>query len=279
MVRSLAHLTGARIPMQAVAVAAAVAFGGCGAHHSSDTATDKASGNVKLPLRESDNWAVSDKLPLLRETLILPKRNVGDFAVDANYVRYPREPRPLRAKDAPVEEDVDAVAAAKAWITDNFGKMPDSTSLEVTRIEHSSSGAPKPAYDWDRGHTIVFKVTYHRIPTDGFAVVYIAGRSQFAASVAIHAYSPIPGSDKRIVDKATAVRRWRDQYEQQGADAAALAQFDQNVKPRLWYVWSPKAKENLRGESTSFIVAPTWVLEQEKKIMVDAQSGEPWFND
>jgi hypothetical protein len=223
------------------------------------------------------NWSEADDLPLLAQAIIRPI-NPAEFSADIDEgFSYPRQPGPLHATEKPFEHDDDAVAAARSWITAKFGRLPQGVSLGVDRIDHSSSGRPEPAFGWDQGHTIVFREIYCGIPTDSGVVIYIAGKTKYAASVKLHAYSSIPGTAKRIVGKAAAVKAWEDRIKQKGYDATLLAQFgyQKNLKPRLVYVWSPKY--NVGGRSN--VVAPTWELGRDCKCMVDGQSGIAWLND
>jgi hypothetical protein len=234
-----------------------------------------ANGRAGVPPEHAGSWSEADELPLLLRTTIRPIKDAAEFAIEPCEIRYPREPRPPLPTEKPFEKDDDAVAAARAWITSHFGRLPQDISLEVTRIDHSSSGRPKPAFDWDQGHTIVFRALYRGLPTDSHAVIYITGRSRFGASLELHTFSPIPGTAQRIIDKAAALKAWRTRIKQSGEDAAALAACEKNGNPRLVYVWSPKA--NVGGNSR--ILAPTWALDREERFMVDGRTGIAWFND
>jgi hypothetical protein len=227
--------------------------------------------------KQTDNWSPADELPLLVQTLICPIKDAADFSKSLGGLKYPRERRPVRPAEKPFEKDVDAVAAAKTWITAHFGQLPQDTLLVTTSIDHSSSGRSKPAFDWDEGHTIVFRETYNGIQTDSFAVIYITGQTRFNASVKLHTYTPIPGTAKRIVDKAVALKAWQDRIKEKGYDAKTLAGYgyERNAKPRLVYVWS---KVHYR-QRHSDVIAPTWALGRESKLMVDGQTGLAWLND
>lgn len=222
-----------------------------------------------------DTWSEFDELPLLERTLILPKSNKVGFAVSSLNVVFRGVPHAELIKEEPFQTDREAVDAAKAWILGIFGELPGYTTLELVEIAQSTSGSGKPRDDMDRGHTITFREKYRGIVTRGGAVIYIAGRSQFSACVFIYTYRSVPKSAKQIVDKATAIQKWRVQFERAGADATTLSQFDKKARPRLIYEWSSLAN---RGTDASR-VAPTWVLDDENRIMVDGQSGTPWTND
>jgi hypothetical protein len=229
------------------------------------------------PRKPADNWSEADELPLLARTTIRPIRNADEFSIEPGEIRYPREPRPLRATERPFEKDDDAVTAARAWITAHLGRLPKGTSLDVVRIDHSSSGRDKPAFGWDQGHTIVFREQYHGLPTDSTAVIYLAGRTQFDASLGLHTFSPIPGTAKRIVDKAAALKAWQDRIKEKGYSASVLAEYGygKNAKPRLVYVWSKV--HYLQRHSD--VIAPTWALDREGKFLVDGHTGAAWLND
>lgn len=240
----------------------------------SSAAADPGTGGAS---KQTGKWAATDELPLLTRTLIRPIRDAAEFSADLSSLKFPRERKPLPPTEKLFEKDDDAVAAARAWITAHFGELPQGISLEVQSIDHSSSGRPKPVSDWDQGHTINFREQYHGIPTDGFAVIYITGRTKFAATVKLHTYSPIPGSAKRIIDKPAAVKAWQDRIKEKGYDLKALGWYgyEKDAKPRLTYVWS-----NVHYLKThTDVIAPTWALDRDDKFMVDGHSGVAWLND
>jgi Leucine-rich repeat (LRR) protein len=234
------------------------------------------------PPSESAHWSESDFLPMLTGTLIRPTSEAANFDFVAPYCfEYPRgaytgATKPRRATEEPFPTDAEAVAAARAWIKAHFGELPRYTTLDVKRIDHSSSGRPKPAFDWDQGHTILLREKYRGIPVAGSALIYITGRTQFRASVTLRTFSPVPGSAKRVVDKETAVKAWRTKLEKRGADAAALAEFDKNAKPRLVYIGSPKSNP---PDSKSDVLAPTWAIDPDERMLVDGHDGAAWLND
>ncbi len=153
----------------------------------SGAATEGRTGSPKAATEKTGDWSEADELPLLARTAIRPIKNAADFSILlGDILQYPREPRPLRAKEEPFEKDADAIAAARAWITAHFGQLPQTISLEVTRIDRSPLGRPKPTFGLYEGHIIVFRERYHGLPTDSGPVIYIAGRTQFAATVELH---------------------------------------------------------------------------------------------
>ena len=147
------------------------------------------------------NWTAEDHLPLLSGKLLRPIADAADFRIDENAVRYPRDPTPKPSGETPFPNDDDASAAARKWINAHFGPLPRAVSLEITGIQHSSSGRDKPAFEWDHGHTIAFREVYRGIPTGGFAIIYVTGRTHFSATVQLYSYEAIPDSAKAIVGR------------------------------------------------------------------------------
>jgi len=222
----------------------------------------------------SSDWTAGDPLPLLERKLMLPVVELPEFKVSSDIVVYRRPPMP--PTESPFPTDDAAITAARSWIETSFGALPAGVSLEVKRINHSSSGREKPEFDWDHGHTIVFCEKYRGVATDGGAVIYLTGRTQFSASVFLFSYKTISGTAKTLVDKKDGVAAWRARFQQRPDAKEILPQFDKKAAPKLKYVWSPPAN---RGPDGRDVIAPTWVLDDEDTIMVDGHTGEAWFND
>lgn len=223
------------------------------------------------------DWTPEDELPLLRADLITPQRDSKLFAIEPNRVKYLQNSgvsSPIH--EVPFLTDDQAVAAAKKWITRNFGKLPEDVCLKATRVLHSSSGRPKPAFDWDIGHTITLRAYYRGIPTDNTTVIYITGRTKITGTIDLRRYTPLK-TRGHIVDAEAAKRAWRKVIAPRKDAAEVLKHLDTKTKPRLLFVWSPKANSDVKLSYD--VLAPTWVLDDEERIMVDGHSGNPWIND
>lgn len=224
----------------------------------------------------SDIWSETDSLPLLTRKLLQPITEQSKFDDSMGILNFRNSPKPRPPTEEPFATDAEAVNAAQAWIESHFGKLVPALRLELKHVDHSSSGGPTPRFDWDRGHTIVFKEIYRGIPTDGGAVIYITGRTKFSASISLYSYAPVAGSGKPLVTKQAAIAAWRTLLKQRGSASDVLARFDNGVQPHLLYVWSPLANRGSTGEE---FVVPTWALEQEDLYMVDGHTGKAWYND
>jgi hypothetical protein len=254
---------------------------GCQSRESAITSpstTTQARPESKESANSSVDWTKSGSLPLLVRKRVRPLVNAADFADESLYFRYPREPNTPPPTEEPFDTDEDAIAAAVKWLVDQFGELPPDTSLQVTSLEHSSSGHSKAVFDWDRGHTITFEQRFNGIPTDSHTVIYITGRTQFSASVSLCSFDPVPESRKEIVDEGVAIKALRDVYENAKAGPEVLEQFDKKAHAKLEYLWSPKANQS-SGLDEMNILAPTWVINGEKRVVVDGHSGKPWVND
>ena len=218
------------------------------------------------------------KLPLLVATKLRPIADVGNFKDEYGYFKYTTEPDPQLPKEEPFATDEAAIAAAQQWIIAHFGELPAYTSLELKSLEHSSSGHPQSVHAWDRGHTISFRQTYRGMPTDKFAIIYITGRTQFSASVCLCSFAPLSNSAKPVVSAKFAIKALRDVYEGMDIGSEFLAQFDNEATAILSYVWSPEANE-VHSLKTAAVLAPTWVIDNDERLLVDAHTGKPWMND
>jgi hypothetical protein len=219
-----------------------------------------------------------DTLPLVVATRMQPIADGNNFKDDYGYFRYPAEPDPQPPKEEPFATDEAAIAAAQQWIVAHFGTLPPHTSLKVKSLEHSSSGHPRAAFDWDHGHTITFTQLFRGIPTDRFAVIYITGRTQFSASVSLCSFEPLPRSRKPVVNQNVAIKALRDVYEKMNVGPKFLAEFDKTAHAKMSYVWSPEANRDHLLDDVD-VLAPTWVINAEERLVVDAHTGKPWMND
>jgi len=222
-------------------------------------------------------WPKDGTLPLLVAKKMRPIADAGKFK-DDGYFKYlgKRDPQPPR--EEPFATDEAAIAAAQQWIVAHFGELPPHSSLKVKALDHSSSGRPQPAFDWDRGHTITFTQLFRGIPTDRFAVIYITGQTQFSASVSLCSFEPLPRSRKPVVNANVAIKALRDVYEKMNVGPKFLAEFDKKAHAKMSYVWSPEAnRDHLLDEID--VLAPTWVIDDEERLVVDAHTGKPWMND
>jgi hypothetical protein len=222
-------------------------------------------------------WTAKDRLPLLRADLVTPKKNVDLFAIEMSVVRYPKDQmQPTPPAEKPFETDKQAVAAAKDWINEHFGDLPEGVSLKATEVHHSSSGRPTPAFDWDSGHTIILRAYYNGIPTYNVSIVSITGKTQINGTIDLRRYTPLE-TQNHVVDASTAERAWRKIIADRENSAEILKQFDANVKPQLSFAWSPMANSDVGLEYD--VLAPTWVLDEAELFMVDGHSGKAWYND
>jgi hypothetical protein len=189
-------------------------------------------------------------------------------------------PKKLNLKpptEEPFSTDAEAVSAAVEWVVHHFGPIPPRTSIEVTRVLHSSSGSEKPRYSWDRGHTITLHQFYDKIPTEIGSVIYITGRTRFSGHVEMATIEPVRGSARKLVTKEAAVKAWRTTGAGRGATKEELDKFEKRLKPRIEYVWSPTRNADL--DDGPQIYAPTWVMIEGEPLMVDGHTGKPWVND
>ena len=208
--------------------------------------------------------------------MILPTSKNELFAVSSTHVKFTEASGTKHVNEKPFDTDREAVDSARSWILRNFDKLPNHASLEAVELLRSASGSPKPQGETDRGHTVTFLEKFHGIPTQGGAIVYIAGPHPGLCedlSLFIPAYSKVRETNRRQDRGDTEME---GSACERGAEKGTLFQFDKRAKPRLVYHWCPLSN---RGSDAPVVVAPTWVLDDENKIMVDGQSGKAWTND
>jgi hypothetical protein len=261
----------------------AIALSGCGQSNQA-ARTNVAGDKASVPEVGADNsdLDVSGELPVLARSLIHSIHSNPSFIISGNQVSFAYG-RPLDAErlaQPPYTSDADAVAAARLWINANFGEPPAGVSLRASTVHFTApvSGgagrAPSPGNAEDC--SIVFQERYRGICTDGYVVVHLARRTVFSASVSLFSYDVVPASAKVVVRKSTATDAWWSRFQQLPDAQKIIREFPRFGDPKLEYVWSPLANQ---GHDKNNLVAPTWVLDEEGKMMVDGHTGAVWFND
>ncbi len=89
------------------------------------------------------DWSTQDSLPLLKCVLIRPIKSPERFAVDALSVDFPKDKSMLPVTGPPGEpfaRNEDAVAAARAWIVEYFGQLPDGIELRLRNVHSPGVG-------------------------------------------------------------------------------------------------------------------------------------------
>jgi hypothetical protein len=219
-----------------------------------------------------------EPLPLVKCKKLVPIVDKDDFADETFVYRYPKNhENPTPPTEEPYATDEEAVKAATDWLVKHFGRLPPETALVTTRVQRSSSGQDKPAYDWDRGHTIVLCQTFRGTPTSNDTILYITGKTRFSGSIGLASFEPIPGSAKPTISKEEAVKAVRRMAEARGATAKHLEDLDKRLKPVLEYEWSPTYNEGFDLDTP--VLNPNWHMIPGEPLMVDAHTGKLWVND
>lgn len=218
------------------------------------------------------DFAETDALPLLRWRPLQPVRP-SLWTARTGSMAYTPLQQPDRWGE-PYATDQEAVAAAIAFIIDQFGPLAPGVSLRPGDIDHSATGNPAPTGKGDRGHTVVLHQCYRGVMTERNAVVYIRGRTIDNASSDLATFEEMPTTARRIVTRADATKALRQVAESYGADSAAA--FDHRPELMLYYAY----ESYYGGERDDCSYAgPNWVLTWNKEILVGGFTGKVWRND
>jgi hypothetical protein len=227
---------------------------------------------------ESAEWPEDGTVPLLYSWNLPPIFEQTEFTGEGMH-QYPRDRTRKPPQDDPFATDSEAIAAAERWIVDHFGALPPNAALKPTSVAHSSSGIAKASSDDDRGHTITFRETFHGIETNDFAVVYISGRSDFSANVALCRYEIVPRSAKPIVSAATAISEVRSIFAKMNpGNGEFLKAFDQDPQARLVYMYADQddnSDEDQDRKDDRQIRSPYWIINGDERLFIDAYTGKP----
>jgi hypothetical protein len=226
----------------------------------------------------SEDWSKKASLPILKCDVLRPIKSPELFAIDALSVSLPKDKSALPMKGAvekPFEKDDEAVAAARAWIVEYFGPTPEGMELRTKSVESKKWGSEERP-----GHRVEFESFYHNMELDFHCHVGLCGRSVVKCDCRL-AKPQIVGRSETLVSADAAKAAWREIFARGPKGAETVKAFDRNAKPRLQYHWCPLRRPGDPEFKTPdlSLQMPTWVLDDEGLVMVDAHLGKPWFND
>jgi len=209
---------------------------------------------------------VPTALPRLHCEVLQPLHPSGRFHSGWGTVVIDGDHPPTPAPEPPFASDREAEDQLRGWLREQFGPMPKGTDLHVVSVQQSASGGDRPRYDWDAGHTFVFAQTWRGFATDRNAVLYLQGRSKVSGSHSLARITVVPGSERTILDEATARARIAEVLQSMGRDAAEAA----DVPMHLHFLWSG-------GDEKSSELRPVWLLGDGPGYL-DAVTGVPGRN-
>jgi hypothetical protein len=221
----------------------------------------------------------SEPLSLLEFKAVQPVENANEFRTlpwDPLGKEFSfAEPKPRLSEAESLSQEVVARIAID-WLVSHFGSLSRGMEYEVTKINAESFN--KEAIVATNKVAVELRILFDGKPTPLTSKIEFKNRN-ISGIVRTGSLATIADTKQKTLSKEQAVGTLVGYYNARGMTDSQRQELEGRLGPSLEFVWSPvRKKDAQRRLDLEYPFAPTWVMTKDRRLMVDAHTGEVWLD-